>query len=272
MKTVNYEIKDFFKTFAEDRKVFGEELTIGIYEDFFSFFANKKVRGLDKISKIIDEDGYLKVDFSEEDLIKEGLINENGEAASGLTAALKNDPRVTTILPTWLTKFIDKGQGKYTVATKLDTVLNDKTKFEKMRKELTKRIPEGQTNKFSLWLRKARNSIVNFFKGGSVLDNLKKGFSWLTNPANATKVFGTAGGALLVILLMRSLKKRRQLKKYKNLNDLYERSSGIREDANYITNDLGLIELIEEANVNEKIYDLLYNEVEEDKPFKNFDY
>lgn len=79
-----------------------------------------------------------------------------------------------------------------------------------------------------------KNKLTSMFaglKGKSFSEILSSGLSWIKNPANMTKVLGTAGGAALVIMLLRALKKKKKMNEYKKLQAIANSSkSALREE------------------------------------------
>lgn|SRR5574344_927636 len=68
------------------------------------------------------------------------------------------------------------------------------------------------------------SKIKEFFtvgKGKSVGDILGRGLKWMTDPANTKTIIGSVGGIIALGLVIRALKKRNQLKKYDQLNRIY---------------------------------------------------
>lgn len=91
----------------------------------------------------------------------------------------------------------------------------------------------GLVSGFSGLFSRIKNKLGTVFaglKGKSFNEILSGGLGWLKNPANMPKILGTAGGAALVIMILRALKKRKRLKEYKRIQQVVANSNALRED------------------------------------------
>ena len=97
---------------------------------------------------------------------------------------------------------------------------------------------------------------------------MKQGMAWLqANPMIALK---TTGGIALVALLIRALKKRGQLNKYKQLQAIYDRGKALKEDIEENSLEaIAINKVIEECKTNKALNNLIFGEekIESEKSY-----
>ena len=196
---MEYTEEIFIKNFIEDRKILGED-TQCIYEEVFSSILNEDIN-LDEFVEELDNNyaSFERSVFHEAEIKKGNSLTEEEEIE------LRE-------------KIIAEVYGPLTQAEAAEAA---KSVFGKV------------TPKLGFFTR-LKNKLTSLFsniniKGKSFKEILSGGLSWLKNPANFTKILGTAGGAALVIMVMRALKKRKKLKEYKKLQQMAA-SRGLREE------------------------------------------
>lgn len=210
MRFDNYTPKVFFENFKKDSEVFGEETAQAIYEEIFSALCGKHIK-LDSFTEMINE-GVIT-----EELITETSAEEYMEMAKAANAALLKRGAINPLM---------KSPEKYMEIAKTAnaTALNSGVVSPLY-------VGGGLLGKLSRFLAKLPGKAREFFgnlKGNSFSEIMNKGMGWLSaNPVIALK---TAGGVALLALLIRALKKRGQLAKYKQLQAIYDRGNSLRED------------------------------------------
>lgn len=78
-----------------------------------------------------------------------------------------------------------------------------------------------------------KEKVVSFFgglKGKSFSEILGNGVSWIKNPANLPAILGTTGGVVLLAMIIKALKKKGELNKYKNLQAVASQQNALKED------------------------------------------
>lgn len=73
-------------------------------------------------------------------------------------------------------------------------------------------------------------SALSGSKEGSVKYWISKGFEYVIDPKNLSKVLGTTGGVILVGVIINSLRRKHQLNKYKQLQSLYNQQKNEVEE------------------------------------------
>lgn len=201
MKIDNYTLDVFFENFIKDSETFGEETTQAIYEEIFSAICGKNVK-LGNLSEVIKEG-----------TITEATAAEYMEMAKQANAALAKAGGINNA-----DKWMEAARLGNAAALGSGAVHSTYVGGGLL----------GKLNKFLISLPGKAKSFFGNLKGNSFGEILKKGIGWLS--ANPTAALKTTGGVALLALLIRALKKRGQLAKYKQLQAIYDRGASLRED------------------------------------------
>ena len=123
-------------------------------------------------------------------------------------------------------------------------------------------IKTGFLSKIGKFITSLPLKVKEFFgglKGKSFSEIMKQGMAWLqANPMIALK---TTGGIALVALLIRALKKRGQLNKYKQLQAIYDRGKALKEDIEENSLEaIAINKVIEECKTNKALNNLIFGE------------
>mgnify|MGYP006956012084 CR=1 FL=1 len=204
MRLDNYTPEVFAVNFVKDSEVFGEETTQAIYEEIFSTVCGKKIK-LDGFVKMINEDVIDEV-FSQPAKATDALID-------GAAKAIESVPSKAGIP----SQFLDTA-GNVVGGTPLKSYLETK--------------PVSFLQKMGGWFKNLPGKVSSFFgslKGKSFSEIMQQGMGWLqANPVLALK---SAGGIALLFMLIKALKKRGELKRYKKLEAIAARQGMMRESA-----------------------------------------
>lgn len=118
----------------------------------------------------------------------------------------------------------------------------------------------GFLAKISGFLKTLPAKVKSFFgslQGKSFSEIMKQGMAWLqANPMIALK---TTGGIALVALLIRALKKRKELNKYKALQSIYSKTMNENFEENSLE-AIAINKVIEECKTNKALNDLIFGE------------
>lgn len=257
------EIETFMNNFVKDSKVFGEELTQEIYEDIFSAIVGRKVH-LDKIINELDSQEETStqsgIEPEPEVMVTDDngnpipfipgpetyVINQNGELNSTGKEIAKNVEKsienagstasATATTAAASTAAATTAQGAEAAANLAKTPngffksIKDKVNNSEYVKNL-----KQQTWFINLknWFKGLGAKISAFFgklSGKSFSEIFNHGVAWVKNPANLPTILGTTGGVVLLALIIKTLRRNKQLKNYPALQAYYDRRRQLKED------------------------------------------
>lgn len=240
MKLEGYTSEIFLENFIKDSEVFGLETTQTIYEEIFSALTGKKVK-LGSFVKMLEE-------TPPEALLEEPMVIDY--AAQAVNQACKT-PGVLGAVPT--------ANGKVA----LGAIMNG-TKQEAVKAvgELTAK--QGLLAKIGTFITSLPGKVKAFFgglQGKSFGEIMKQGMGWLR--ANPTLALKTTGGVALVALLIRALKKRKELNKYKALQAVYDKSVNEDFEDDDAPESIAMKKIVEECQTNKALNELIFGEDKE---------
>lgn len=252
----NYTPRVFVKNFIKDSEVFGEETTQAIYEEIFSTLSGKKVK-LDSFVRALNEE----VIEEEPITLASRLDAGDGIASGGVEAAAKavekaaETSKGAKAITGWA------GPEHWAVTDKINQIIAVNAPAKGI---------AGFFSKIGSFLTGIPGKVKAFFgglKGKSFNEIMQQGVGWLqANPMLALK---TTGGIALVAMLIRALKKRGELKKYKQLERIaamqQQRQATIKEDAyDTLLGDTpekkAMRAIIEECQNNKYLNNLIFGE------------
>lgn len=250
MKLEGYTPEIFLENFIKDSEAFGLETTQTIYEEIFSALTGKKVK-LGGFVKMLEET------VTPEALLEDPMVIDY--AAQAVNQACKT-PGVlgnTLAAPT--------ANGKVA----LGAIMNGtKQEAAKAVGELTTK--QGLLAKIGTFITSLPGKVKAFFgglQGKSFGEIMKQGMGWLrANPALALK---TTGGIALVALLIRALKKRKELNKYKALQAVYDKSVNEDFEDDDAPEAIAMKKIVEECQTNKALNELIFGEGEENVKTKS---
>lgn len=277
MKLEGYTPEIFLENFMNDSEVLGEETAKVIYEEIFSTMCGKKVK-LDHFTDLLEDfkeevqtieetpaDGRYIQDYATQaakshnlakntDLIRQAAETLN--AAKGVNtyeAALANQKALGTMNTIIQGSNIEAAKAVGDVSAQL-------AKAQTAGATVTAAAGAGLLTKVSGFLKALPLKVKAFFgglKGKSFSEIMKQGMAWLSaNPVLALK---TTGGIALVALLIRALKKRGELNKYKALQAVYNKT--IDEDFERDSLEaIAMNKIIEECKTNKALNELIFGE------------
>lgn len=186
----------FIKNFIKDKKILGEDAKY-IYEEIFSSILNENI-SLDDFEEELNNNYYSF----------ERVVMRDAESQKGLPLTEEEEDNIRE-------KIISEIYGPITQ----DEALKNSNIFGKITPKLG----------FFTRLKNKLGTLFASLKGKSFKEILSGGLGWLKDPANFTKIMGTAGGAALILMIMRALKTRKKLKDYKRLQQMAI-ARGLREE------------------------------------------
>lgn len=251
MKLEGYTPEVFLENFIKDCEVFGEETTQAIYEEVFSAICNKKIT-LDNFFKNYNYLMEAEEEMLSEDPMPSGMQEAIAYAEHAKNVALANQKVNGLSLQSVANIMNDAAKQGGIPATEMsylkgikDEIYASSNKaaaeaFNSTMDQVAKRAASqnvvdtaraGLLSKIGSFITSLPGKVKAFFgglKGKSFSEIMKQGMGWLkANPALALK---SAGGIALVALLIRALKKRGELNKYKQLAAIEARASTLKED------------------------------------------
>jgi hypothetical protein len=274
MKIEGYTTEVFLENFVNDCEVFGEDTTQAIYEEIFSALYGKKIKL-----------GHF-VELLENLSCEEETINEAPSPADIRTmqdyaaqAAKAHDLAKNSDLVKQAAEVVNtiKGANTYEAAvanqqalgTMNSIIQGSNVEAAKAVSDISGRLATSQLPhragflaKIGGFLKTLPAKVKTFFgglQGKSFGEIMKQGMAWLSaNPMLALK---TTGGIALVALLIRALKKRGELNKYKQLQAIYDRGQSLREDIDKYTQEgIAMNKIIEECKTNKALNELIFGE------------
>lgn len=280
MKLEGYTPELFLENFIKDCEVFGEDTTQAIYEEIFSAVCGKKV----KLGSFVNELNK----FNEE------VISENNFAPANIQSAAASAERARQIALatekaeglglTSIRNMLAAGKGNMPAGDaehleKLKDMIygaSDKAANAAFESEMANQVAAATSNavsadnvartgllaKIGHFLTTLPGKVKAFFgglQGKSFGEIMKQGMDWLqANPATALK---TTGGIALLAMLIRTLKKRGELNKYKKLQAIYDSGrdlkEGFEEDSK---EEIAMNKIIEECQTNKALNNLIFGE------------
>ena len=251
MKLEGYTPEVFLENFIKDCEVFGEETTQAIYEEVFSAICNKKIT-LDNFFK-----NYNYLMEAEEEMLAEAPMTPgmqeaiayaehaknvalNSQKVNGLSlhsvANIMNDAVKQGGIPAEEMAYLKGIKDEiYASSNKAAAEAFNSTMDQIAKRTASQNVADtartGLLSKIGSFITSLPGKVKAFFgglKGKSFSEIMKQGMGWLkANPALALK---SVGGIALVALLIRALKKRGELNKYKQLAAIEARASTLKED------------------------------------------
>ena len=279
----NYTPELFIENYIKDCEVFGEETTEAIYEEIFSAIYGKKV----KLGNLVEEIIFTN---AVNNILKETPANDRAildYAAKAVESNYMSKNQELTRFGNWITS-LNNDSAKRNGKALLKTIVNgSEEEAAKVTGQIADNLAKGQaanqlanigsqaakTGLFSKivgFITSLPGKVKTFFgglKGKSFSEIMKRGMSWLqANPALALK---TTGGIALVALLIRALKKRGELSKYKRLQGIYDRTQALKEDCyDTILEDTdekkAMREILEECKTNKKLENAIFGSSEKE--------
>lgn len=291
----NYTTEQFINNYIKDRNVFGEE-TQYIYNDILGMlnedFTSMKLplKYLDELVGKIGEKSGETLNTLQKGLKAAGEegLNSLNNVSNGLKAASeKGLDSLNNILnglkaPSengFVTKMISPEES---VANKMRDVIknsNNQSIPAEAEAELNNNVlsnifssvkDKGILNSITSWFSGIENKIKNVF-GGLASGNLTfsqligKGLAWVTNPVNMPRVLKTSGGIVLLALIIKSLKKRHALNKYKNLQELaniqkreISNKNSLKEEFLLSEHEVALRDVLNECETNKRLHSIMY--------------
>lgn len=252
MKLEGYTPEVFLENFIKDCEVFGEETTQAIYEEVFSAICNKKIT----LDNFLKNYNYL-MEAEEEEMLSEAPITPGMQEAiayaehaknvalanqkvNGLSlhsvANIMNDAAKQGGIPATEMSYLKGIKDEiYASSNKAAAEAFNSTMDQVAKRAASQNVVDtartGLLSKIGSFITSLPGKVKAFFgglKGKSFSEIMKQGMGWLkANPALALK---SAGGIALVALLIRALKKRGELNKYKQLAAIEARASTLKED------------------------------------------
>lgn len=271
MKLEGYTPEIFLENFINDSEVFGEETAKAIYEEIFSTICGKKVK-LDHFTDLL-EDFKEEVQTIEETPADDRYILDYAAQAAKSHNLAKNTDLIKQAAETLNAT---KGANTYEAALAsqkalgtMNTIIQgSNVEAAKVVGDVSAQLTKAQTAgagllaKVSGFLKALPLKVKTFFgglKGKSFSEIMKQGMAWLSaNPVLALK---TTGGIALVALLIRALKKRGELNKYKQLQAIYDRGQELKEGFEKGSLEaIAMNKVIEECQTNKALNDLMFGE------------
>lgn len=283
---MKYNLNNFLKNYKEDKKVFGDA-TKCLYENFFSYIMGNKVTINEEfINNIIFEDMLSEEELANEIFTEGAVLTESNPLINGLKADLRSNRKAERELRSQLKNVKTAYSNQEATANELEKAQRRLDKALKDSKEAEEAVNALQSidkaamkvdavtglgpmeNPVRLidhpeevakplgFFGKLKNKITTFFSGDNSISNIfKKGFKWLTDPANLSKVLLTGGGVAIVAVILNILRKKRKMKQY---NMLQNNAKKALEDNNQVNENFENI-ISNDTLLSEEINDLLYN-------------
>ena len=295
MKLEGYTPEIFLENFINDSEVFGEETAKAIYEEIFSTICRKKVK-LDCFTEALNEslDKVGDVEVFLETPADGRYLQDYIKATAkqhflGGTRTSKNNFSLQTV-SNQLNAALEQAPGSEAERIARIGLAEINAKSDELAAKAAKEIAEkmasnapaatsavadaaqtvadaqiiktGFLSKIGKFITSLPLKVKEFFgglKGKSFSEIMKQGMAWLqANPMIALK---TTGGIALVALLIRALKKRGQLNKYKQLQAIYNRGQALKEDIEENSLEaIAINKVIEECKTNKALNNLIFGE------------
>lgn len=269
MKLEGYTSELFLENFIKDCAVFGEETAQAIYEEIFSAITGKNVK-LGKFVETLEEsmNEYLEENTLLETPADDRIIQDyvakmakmaNQHYLSNNGSALKNAISIMSapdgaVAENGKTAFKTIINGSKEAAANAVAEVGSKLPSA----QLSQAADPGILSKIGGFITSLPGKVKAFFgglKGKSFGEIMKQGMGWLkANPMLALK---SVGGIALVALLIRALKKRGELNKYKALAAIDKKASTLKEDCYDTFEDtkekIAMRKVLEECKTNKAL-------------------
>lgn len=267
----------FISNILEDAEYFGDELALGLYEDIFSGICGYRV----SLGGLYEEAEIEALTLSEARPfanlghdISGPLPPLKSKAAAGLDAAAA----AADIPAAGLDAAAKAAEGALEAGAKLPSMPKYSTFWSDV---ASGKVPapapgkSGLLSKIGGFLKGIPGKLKNLFTGlknGDITFGqlFKKGLGWVA--ANPAQALGTAGGAALLFMIIRSLRKRGQLRKFQALNRIAQQNAALREDAyDTVMGDTpekkAMRELLEACRTNRRLEKALFEKDPENTVF-----
>jgi superoxide dismutase len=197
---------NFVSNYLNDKAIFGDEVTNSLYEDYLKELTGKSQKALvENLSKA------TKGILTESDIKKSKMLTEE---PWDLKSYAKTETKIANPFSKakeyhdYVSKDLKPNQS-------LDKLID--------RKEFISRPGSGDLVNLQAKIQSKHGGIFDALKSGGqkLLGFLGKGFGWMAQ--NPGKVFAIGGGAALLAILVRNLKKKKQLDKYAKLKAFDEK-------------------------------------------------
>lgn len=241
MKLEGYTPEIFLENFLNDCMVFGEDTTQAIYEEIFSAITGKKVRLgnfveelEESMNEFLNENEDILTETPADDRMVQEYVAQavNKYYLSKNPVALKNAISMASA---------PNGAAAAQGQAALGTIINgSKEEAAKAVANVGSQLAAAQAPhpagpgilaKVGNFISTLPGKVKAFFgslQGKSFGEIMKQGMGWLqANPLLALK---TTGGIALIALLIRALKKRGELNRYKALAAIEARANTLKED------------------------------------------
>lgn len=248
MRFDDYTPEVFIENFKKDSEVFGEETTQAIYEEIFSTIIGKNVKLESFVEELRDFDNLTESPLNPPVDMQQAIASAEqarqvalaSEKAGGLSmkslANIMNKEAMKNGMPKADIKFYNGLKNE--IVAKSDKAAVEAFKASLEQSSATKAAINAAGSEKISFLSKIGKFLTSlpakvklFFgglKGKSFGEIMKNGMAWLqANPMLALK---TTGGIALLGLLIRALKKRGELNKYKALAAIEAKSRSLQED------------------------------------------
>lgn len=267
MKLEGYTPEVFLENFIKDSEVFGVETAQAIYEEILSVISEKKIK-LDGFVKVLEEsiteylgDNTLLETPADTRMIQDyvaTMVNQHYLANN--SSALKNAISMMSA---------PDGAAAANGKTAFEAIINGSNEAAaKAVSDIYGKLAASQSSingagflaKIGGFLKTLPAKVKTFFgslQGKSFSEIMKQGMAWLqANPMIALK---TTGGIALVALLIRALKKRKELNKYKALQSIYSKTMNENFEENSLE-AIAINKVIEECKTNKALNNLIFGE------------
>lgn len=267
MKLEGYTPEIFLENFINDSEVFGEETAQAIYEEIFSVISGKKIK-LDGFVKVLEEsiteylgdntlletpvDTRIIQDYAAT-IVNQHCLANNGFALKKAVSMMSAPDGAVAASGKTAFKNIINGSNEAAANVVSDISGNLAASQSSIN-------GAGFLAKIGGFLKTLPAKVKTFFgslQGKSFSEIMKQGMAWLqANPMIALK---TTGGIALIALLIRALKKRKELNKYKALQSIYSKTMNENFEENSLE-AIAINKVIEECKTNKALNNLIFGE------------
>lgn len=267
MKLEGYTTEIFLENFIKDSEVFGKETAQAIYEEIFSVISGKKIK-LDGFVKVLEEsiteylgdntlletpvDTRIIQDYAAT-IVNQHCLANNGFALKKAVSMMSSPDGAVAASGKTAFKNIINGSNEAAANVVSDISGNLAASQSSIN-------GAGFLAKIGGFLKTLPVKVKSFFgslQGKSFSEIMKQGMAWLqANPMIALK---TTGGIALIALLIRALKKRKELNKYKALQSIYSKTMNENFEENSLE-AIAINKVIEECKTNKALNNLIFGE------------
>lgn len=272
MKLEGYTPEVFLENFIKDCAVFGEETAQAIYEEVFSAITGKNVR-FGKFVETLEEsmNEYLEENTLLENPVRDSMIQDYVAKMMNQHYLAKNSNALQNAM-----SMMSAPDGAVAANGKaaLGAIINgSKQEAAKAVADVSGQLAKakmpiaepGILSKIGGFITSLPGKVKAFFgnlQGKSFGEIMKQGMGWLqANPMLALK---TTGGIALIALLIRALKKRGELNKYRALAAIEAKANTLKEDC-YDTFEedtkekVAMRKVLEECKTNKALAKIILN-------------